>query len=176
MALGQPGEMTGQIKGQNQGAPPIVVGLDGSESAAAALRWAADRAARSRQPVHVLHVYDAGPARRIRSRAMRQAIESHARARATEWINGALHDANGSKISLEVAEGNPNRVLPWMSRRADVLVLGAPRDNRVRRILGSSVARTCSWRASCPVVLVPAVPGPPAADSAGASSLPGDRS
>ncbi|MGA9346378.1 MAG: universal stress protein [Nocardioidaceae bacterium] len=138
------------------GAPRIVVGLDGSESAAAALRWAAGRAVNDGETLRVLHVYDAGSGLRLRSHAMRTASESHARARATAWVTEALGvGPQTARIALEVVEGNPNRVLAWLSRQADVLVLGAPRGTAVRRILGSSVARTCSFRASCPVVLVP---------------------
>ncbi len=145
--------------------PRIIVGLDGSESAAAALRWAVGHAVRHGEPLRVLHVYDTGSGRQLRSRAMRKASESHARARATAWVTAALGvGAQPFQVRLDVVEGNPNRILARMSRRADVLVLGAPRGTAVRRILGSSVARTCSSRAACPVVLVPAVHHPVGAE------------
>jgi len=79
---------------------------------------------------------------------------SHARARATGWIEGVQSSA-AARTRLVVAEGSPVKVLLAASRSADLMVLGAPRRGDLRRVLTNRVARRCSGRAPCPVVLVP---------------------
>lgn len=138
-------------------AASILVGLDGSAAAAGALRWAARRSAETDASLLVVHVYESMAGPHLRSRALRKARENHARAAATLWIKDALGDGeHTTRVQLEVAEGSPSRVLSTMSRRASLVVLGAPRGDHIHRVLSGSVARRCSVRAACPVVLVPA--------------------
>jgi nucleotide-binding universal stress UspA family protein len=138
-------------------ATSIVVGLDGSPASATALQWAVRRAEGSDLGLRVVHVYENRGGQHLRSLALRKVRESHARARATEWMNAALGPGpHTARVRLEVAEGSAIRVLSSVSKQADLLVLGAPRSGGVHRLLSGSIARRCSGRASCPVVLVPA--------------------
>ena len=140
----------------------ILVGLDGSEQAAAALRWAANQSAETGRPLSALHVYDSGARVHLRTGAVRNAIESDARARATRWMSLALGSTRvGSTVGLEVAEGSPAKVLAYRSRFASLLVLGAPGTPGIRRVLGGSVSRFCSHHAACPLVLVPGTESSP---------------
>lgn len=133
----------------------IVVGLDESAASHAALRWAIERSQRTGDPVSAVYVYDTTPGPALRSHAVRSAREGHARARATEWIQGVLKGTHTPHTRLVVAEGSPVKVLLAATRSADLMVLGAPRPGRLRRVLINRVARRCSSRAPCPVVLVP---------------------
>jgi nucleotide-binding universal stress UspA family protein len=145
--------------------PPIVVGLDETAASHAALRWAVERSQRTGNPVSAVYVYDPPAAPALRSHAVRSAREGDARARATGWIESAVTGAQTSRARLVVAEGSPVKVLLAASRSADLMVLGAPRRGRIRRVLTNRVARRCSGRAPCPVVLVPpeSDPGEPGA-------------
>ena len=134
--------------------PPIVVGLDETDASHAALRWAFERSMRTGNPVSAVYVYDTPPGPALRSHAVRSAREGHARARATGWIESVQSSA-APRTRLVVAEGSPVRVLLAASRSADLMVLGAPRRGHLRRVLTNRVARRCSGRAPCPVVLVP---------------------
>jgi nucleotide-binding universal stress UspA family protein len=91
----------------------------------------------------------------LRSHEERSVRENHARARATEWIRTALRGEQVLRARLVVAEGSPVKVLVAASGNADLMVLGAPRRGRFRRVLTNRVAKRCSGRARCPVVLVP---------------------
>lgn len=135
---------------------PIVVGLDGTAASNAALSWAIERSLRTGNPVSAVYVYDAPSAPVLRNHAVRSAREGHARARATEWIE-SVQSTPELPAQLVVAEGSPVKVLLAASRSADLMVLGAPRRGRLRRVLTNRVARRCSGRALCPVVLVPPV-------------------
>ena len=137
--------------------PHIVVGLDETAASHAALRWAIDRAGETGNPVSAVYVYDTPPTPALRSHAVRHARESHARARATAWLQDVAADTPAAWARLVVAEGSPVKVLLAASRSADLMVLGAPRRGRLRRVLTNRVARRCSGRARCPVVLIPPV-------------------
>jgi nucleotide-binding universal stress UspA family protein len=134
--------------------PPIVVGLDETAASHAALKWAFERSVRTGNPVSAVYVYDTPSAQVLRSHAVRSAREGHARARATGWIE-SVQSSPARHTRLVVAEGSPVQVLLAASRSADMIVLGAPRRGRLRRVLANRVARRCSGRARCTVVLVP---------------------
>jgi nucleotide-binding universal stress UspA family protein len=134
---------------------PIVVGLDETPASHAALKWAIERSMRTGNPVSAVYVYDTPPAQSFRGHAVRSAREGHARARATGWIERAIDGTHAPNARLVVAEGSPVKVLLAASHTADLMVLGAPRQGRLRRVLTNRVASRCSGRAQCPVVLVP---------------------
>ena len=150
--------------------PPIVVGLDETAASHAALRWAIERSRRTGNPVSAVYVYDTPPTPSLRSHAVRSAREGHARARATGWIASVVEGVQSTPPArLVVAEGSPVKVLLAASQSADLMVLGAPRRGRLRRVLTNRVARRCSGRAPCPVVLIQ----PDARTTEPASSLEG---
>ncbi|HEX7163903.1 MAG TPA: universal stress protein [Trebonia sp.] len=89
------------------------------------------------------------------------------RSRASWW---ALAWAAGD-ISLEeaIVPGRAAVELAHIARGGDVLVLGSRHRGRLCRLAPGSVARACSRRAECPVVVVPE-PSPRAL----AAALPAD--
>jgi nucleotide-binding universal stress UspA family protein len=135
---------------------PIVVGLDQSEAAAEALRWAAWQSSATAAPLVAVHAYRADPDLRERPGGGK-AEESLVRARATQWIRNAL---SGSSIvpwrtQLVVAEGSASQVLVDRSDEAGMLVVGTSASSTSPRGRAGSVSAVLPGASRCPVVSVP---------------------
>lgn len=132
---------------------PIVVGVDGSDPARAALAWAVDEAARRGAPVRAVMAWDdrqAGPA---------VADPDGVRAALTDALTdtvAALSTPDGPEVTAEVVPGMPTRVLVAASRDAALLVVGSHGHGRVLQAVLGSVAGYCVRHAHCPVVVLPA--------------------
>jgi nucleotide-binding universal stress UspA family protein len=141
--------------------PEIVVGLDRSAAAAAAVRWAADQARSSGAALRLIHVWQlsAVSAAAVAGGAgdLWAAADADARAQATHWAQAALADSTDVRWTLELAEGAPGPVLVARSRDAALLVLGAREHRRLHRALHGSASHYCLSHAQPTVVAVPAV-------------------
>lgn len=135
----------------------IVVGLDGSRSAAAALQWAAEQSRVSGSPLRVVHAW------RLRAIEVSAATaefwetaQADARAQATRWVLDTLggHAAE-VRWTLDIAEGPPGPVLVGRSRGAQLLVLGTRESTGLKRAVLGSVSHYCLSHAEVPVVAVP---------------------
>jgi nucleotide-binding universal stress UspA family protein len=139
--------------------PSIVVGVSGSAASAAALRWAADEAARCGGQLRVVLVWSpdhraayappphAGDPQQQMMRARRVLAAT---------VQAVLGPTLHRDVTVEVAEGMPERALIDRSAAADLLVLGSA---SAHALTGSSIGpviRTCLSRAHCPVVIVSA--------------------
>ncbi len=143
----------------------ILVGIDGSAAAAAALRWAAAEARFRRLRLHVVYVrdrYDPEPAPYAppgSSHGGDGPVPPEAALRLA--VDAALGPHLPPDCLLEAAEGLPVHVLLDRAEDAEMLVLGNSRTGGVgaRRAgepmapLGP-VARDCLRGAPCPVVVV----------------------
>jgi len=134
----------------------IVVGVDDSRGARAALGWALDEARRHGAQVVLLHAYllevawiDKADIERW-SETERQAAES-----ALSQIAEKLQVPAGVELAVRVVEGNPVNVLIDASRDADLLVVGSRGRGGLTGLLLGSVSQRCVERAHCPVVVVP---------------------
>ena len=141
----------------------IVVGIDGSEAAAAALRWAAAEARSRGVRLHVVYVRD-----RYRPEPAPYAPPGDSNgddlpAPPETALRQAVHAALGPHLPpdclLEAAEGLPVHVLLDRAEGARMLVLGSRRAG-IRRPDGPTVplgpiVRDCVRGAPCPVVVVP---------------------
>ena len=139
----------------------IVVGVDGSEQAEGALRWAADEAARRGVVLNIATAYtipvfaassmDAGYAT-LDDEAIREGAEEVAR-EATESV-----DLPGLEVRTLVESGDAAGVLLDLSAQADLVVVGSRgRGGFVGRLLGS-VSSALPAHAKCPTVVVPLPP------------------
>jgi nucleotide-binding universal stress UspA family protein len=134
----------------------IVVGVDGSDGAAAALEFAVGEA-RMRgcalKAVSAWHVpvgaYNSGLMHMIDPTE----YERLGRGALDEALHGA--DANGMEISGVVREGQPAEVLVAESKDAELLVVGSRGLGGFRGLLLGSVGQQCAHHAACPVVIVP---------------------
>lgn len=136
----------------------IVVGLEGSEAAAAALRWAADEAHRRGASLRVVHSWQLPSGDELAAgAAFREVTAADARARATRWLAEALGSA-GTHAGwvLDIVEGPPGPVLVERARGAALLVVGTGEHVGIRRLVEGSVSHYCLSHATCPVVAVPA--------------------
>lgn len=127
----------------------IVVGVDGTEGARHALRWAVAEGARTGAPVVAVTAWtwdDTPPfgAWPGVGRELAELVCRHEVARVP--VAGT---------TTSVVEGDPVTVLLAAARHARLLVLGSHGHGRLRRALLGSTSRRCVRDASCPVVVVP---------------------
>ena len=138
----------------------IVVGLDDSSSARAALRWASDHARRTGLVLRAVHVlsWPFG----VRSPGLDSVAERHlsfdevdARYRAS--MTAVFDEINPRPDWLiQFARGDAGPVLVRQSRNASLLVIGAPEHVGLGRLIVGSVGHYCLSHATCPLVAVPA--------------------
>jgi nucleotide-binding universal stress UspA family protein len=137
----------------------IVVGVDGSESARAALRFALEEARLRGATVRAVaawHVPVAayGDAFVPPNPELLSELEPRAR---RELERALAHAGPQADVEIEqvVREGAPARVLLEEAERADLLVVGSRGLGGFRGLLLGSVSQQCSHHAPCPVVIVP---------------------
>ncbi len=144
----------------------IVVGVDHSAGAKAALRFALDEA-RLRQSrlraVHAWHVSYVGVGYLAISQPALDAEGYQIRAAAEAALEATLDEfrpeADDVEIELRVVEGAPASVLVDESRAADLLVVGSRGHGGFTGLLLGSVSQQCAHHAECPVVIVRAPSG-----------------
>jgi nucleotide-binding universal stress UspA family protein len=141
-------------------AKEIVVGIDDSPSAGAAIRWAADYArstGSTLRAVHVIKLPDehdmyAYPVVADYLYADTSQLEERYRVPSTRVFQGVHPEPDWS---LQFAQGHPGRILVGESKQAQALVLGAREHRGLERLLVGSVGHYCLSHAFCPVVSVP---------------------
>jgi nucleotide-binding universal stress UspA family protein len=138
----------------------VVVGVDHSNEAKAALRFALEEAHCRGAKLLVVHAID--PFSTYPSLAV---DVSAVRGAADQLLEDATNDVNreddGVEIERRVVEGAPGAVLVEESREADLLVVGSRGHGGFVGLLLGSVSRQCAHHAECPVVIV----RPPSAKS-----------
>ncbi len=132
----------------------IVVGVDGSPSAAAALSWAIDEAHLRRVGLHILHAFPTMVSIvGTRAHEYYPQVEMEAKATFEEALASApaMDDLD---VERTVVPGNPAERLVEASRGATLLVVGSRgRGSFVGMLLGS-VSMHCVSQAHCPVVVI----------------------
>jgi nucleotide-binding universal stress UspA family protein len=139
--------------------PEIVVGLDESDSARAALRWAADEAVRTASGLRAVHALswpfgaeNALPEDAVRSLSFDDIDELY-RSNIMRIFNAAKPRPDWI---LQFAQGDAGPVLVRQAAHAAMLVVGTPYHVGLGRLIAGSVAHYCLSHATCPVVAVPA--------------------
>ena len=154
----------------------VVVGVDGSPGARAALEFAVDEAGRRgaqvlvvtavQRPEYWAALGGVGPI------VSSDDITAGVRSAAQHLIEEALADREPVPVTLQVAGGYPAEVLIEAAQDAALLVLG----HRGRGAIGSavlgSVGLQCILHAACPVTVVRPEPSPtePVPDAAAAAT------
>jgi nucleotide-binding universal stress UspA family protein len=139
----------------------IVVGVDDSEQAAAALRWALAEGVLRQAAVEVVHSWSP-PVSALPFGATlvipvdEAAVDAAARASVDELVEGALADvgAEPPEVLRTVLPGSPSLTLVDASEGADLLVVGSHGRSGLSRLVLGSVAMACVNHAPCPVVVV----------------------
>jgi nucleotide-binding universal stress UspA family protein len=139
----------------------IVVGVDDSEQAAAALRWALAEAVLRRATVEVVHAWSPPVSAlpfgaTLHLRANEGEIDALARASVDELVDSALAemDQQPPEVLRTILPGAPALTLVEVAESADLLVVGSHGRTGLSRLVIGSVAMACVQHAPCPVVVV----------------------
>ena len=131
----------------------IVVGIDQSIEAKAALRFALEEARFRRASllaVHAMDPFGTYPSLAVDVSAVHRAAEDLLENVVSE-VTGA---DDGVEIDRRVVEGAPGAVLVAEARGADLLVVGSRGHGGFAGLLLGSVSQQCAHHAECPVVIV----------------------
>ncbi|MET7772746.1 universal stress protein [Nocardia sp. NPDC005366] len=110
---------------------PVVVGVDGTEAADPAVRWAAETAARRGRRLRLVHGLDLVAAEAVLGTydLLVPSITEHLRIHGAEYLAAArklAHEVDPDlPVELELSEDNPARLLVAASETAHMVVLGA---------------------------------------------------
>ncbi|MEZ5246918.1 MAG: universal stress protein [Acidimicrobiales bacterium] len=137
----------------------IVVGVDGSDSSLAALRWAIENAPADatisaisawQTPVDGPILYGVN---RFDLKALRAAAQATVN-EAADRVCGEL-GVDGSRVIREIAEGDPRWVLLTQSETADLLVLGQRGRTGLSHFFLGSTTTALVHRPHCPTAVIP---------------------
>lgn len=139
----------------------VLVGLDDSESAVAALQWAADYARAAGLPLRAMYVYtDIYPSAAWGPGYI--SVPIHATVDELEQMSvqrifSSIQPEVGWR--LEFVRGAAGPELVRQADHADLLAIGTREHTGLDRLVVGSVSHYCFSHAGCPVVAVPASPG-----------------
>jgi nucleotide-binding universal stress UspA family protein len=139
----------------------IVVGVDQSEGAKAALVFAHEEARLRHATLRAVHAWQFGyigysglegavPTMGGDIRDLREAATATLEA----TVRDALPDPGDVTVEQRVVEGAPGAVLVDESQNADLLVVGSRGHGGFAQLLLGSVSQQCAQHAACPVVIV----------------------
>ncbi|RFU84556.1 universal stress protein [Streptomyces triticagri] len=136
-------------------APRVVVGVDGSSSSYAAVRWAVRQAELIGGAVDVVYAWDTPSAVGWAGPAVDPTFDlEQAREQFAAELRAALADPPPVEVREHLVEGDPSDVLIRAAEDAELLVVGRRGRGAFTRALLGSVSQRCAQHASCPVVVV----------------------
>ncbi|TKK84028.1 universal stress protein [Herbidospora galbida] len=141
----------------------IVVGVDGSPATVAAIEWAADDAARTGLPLHVVFAVDRSPHEipKFPSPGLEDALSRGAARVLDEAEKAARARQPGITVVTEQIEGRPADVLRRAAAEAAELVVGTRGMGGFAGAVVGSVSSHVAGHVPGPVVVVRHLPGPP---------------
>jgi nucleotide-binding universal stress UspA family protein len=142
-------------------APPlknrIVVGVDGSLAADAALEWAAQEAHIRGASLEVVVSWSASravfPTRFPVGRSLEVSLHQAAQRLADQSVSKV--EAPGLRVEPNVLEGGASSVLVDRAKDADLLVVGRRGLNRAQEFLLGSVSHACIHHSPVPIAVIP---------------------
>jgi nucleotide-binding universal stress UspA family protein len=139
----------------------IVVGVDSSEGAKEALRFALEEAKLRKATLRIVHTWQFGYIGVSGIEGFSPVVGGDLgdlRRTAEIALDAVIHEvaprSDGVVIEPHVSEGAPATVLVDESRRADLLVVGSRGHGGFAGLLLGSVSQQCAQHAACPVVIV----------------------
>ena len=141
------------------GRTKIVVGVDGSPSSRAALRWAVRQAALTSGTVDAIMAWHIPMALRTSAWAPiyvaeMSGFEEDARETLGAIISDEVEPADEQRVTARVINGHPADVLLDAAANADLLVIGSRGHGSFADALLGSVGQYCVHHAHCPVLIV----------------------
>jgi nucleotide-binding universal stress UspA family protein len=145
-------------------ARPVIVGVDGSESALGATRWAAAEATRRHAPLRLVHGYLWPTHDHISAVSPAADLPASVLGRTQAQIDAAAaaaHEVNGElEITSTISADGPQEALVSESRQAQLVVVGSRGFGGFRALLLGSVAIAVAAGAECPIAVVRGEPTP----------------
>jgi nucleotide-binding universal stress UspA family protein len=138
----------------------IVVGVDSSDGAAQALRFALEEAKLRGALLRVVHAWQfgniglAGLAGFSPAGADLDDLVDMAESALDAILEEVAPDTDGVPVERQVVEGSAATVLVDESRNADLLVVGSRGNGGFAGLLLGSVSQQCAHHAACPVAIV----------------------
>ena len=135
----------------------IIVGVDGSASAAGALQWAVQHATGGDELV-VATAWNLQAVGAFEAPYIDIAVyETQAHELVRELVSSVAEEAEaaGLQLSTVVEHGHPGKVLIDLGQKADLLVVGTRGLGGFRGLLLGSVSTYVVHHAPCPVTVVP---------------------
>ncbi|MFD5247671.1 universal stress protein [Amycolatopsis sp. NPDC058340] len=136
----------------------VVVGVDGSESAIRAVRWAAEQAHRRHAELTLVHAIDDESLSHPRPMPTREDLSGMIRMRGHRLLREARDTAReiapDVHVTLDLRHERPVQALKDAAENADLLVLGTEGLRPLGRVLVGSVSIALAARAACPVALI----------------------
>lgn len=136
---------------------PVVVGVDGSAAAQAALAWAVQDARRRGRRVDAISAWHPdygiviGP---VPVEVVMGMSPQAMRAAAQAGLDHAVEGFEGVEIHRILVEGDPRTALVEASKDAELLVVGNRGHSTIVEAILGSVSSYCVHHASCPVVVI----------------------
>jgi nucleotide-binding universal stress UspA family protein len=134
----------------------IVVGVDGSDTSAKALRWALREARLRGAKVRVVHAWSYPQVSTYHGAAHVLTIPfaQEAAALLDRGVEDAASDAEGVEIEKQIVEGEAAPALVEAARDASMLVVGSRGLGGFSGLLLGSVSQQCAHHATCALVIV----------------------
>lgn len=132
---------------------PVVVGIDASETARAALEWAAQYAAKFNLPLEAVIAWDKGSYYGYPAVPIDHGAEKRAQTAMADTIRDVLGE--DAAITQRLVRGKPAPVLLKAAQSASLLVVGTRGHGAFAGMLLGSVSQHCVQHAPCPVVVIP---------------------
>jgi nucleotide-binding universal stress UspA family protein len=151
-------EVVSAMKRSKDAPGKIVVGVDGSDSSKAALRWAVHQAELTGSQIEAVIAWQyppmiggfgLGPAS-----AMALNFDEIAAKTLSESIAEVVDPAVPVRIATAVTAGHPAQVLLRAADGADLLVVGSRGHSGFTGALLGSVSQYCALHAPCPLIIV----------------------
>jgi nucleotide-binding universal stress UspA family protein len=141
------------------GSTKIVVGVDGSPSSRAALRWAVRQAVLTGGTVDAVMAWQIPRILRTSAWAPIYAdeatsLQEDARKTLDTVIGDEIKSADSHLVTARVVNGNPAQVLPEAAASAGLLVLGSRGHGSFANALLGSVGQYCVHHVLCPVLIM----------------------
>ncbi|MFD4656906.1 universal stress protein [Kitasatospora sp. NPDC058444] len=139
----------------NDSAPRVVVGVDGSPSSYAALRWAARHATLIGGVVDAIGAWEPPSHFGWSAPVVDTTFDRElAERRFADELHTVLGEDSRAEVRQTMVMGDPTEVLLDASRGAELLVVGSHGHGGFTRTLLGSVSMHCAQHADCPVVIV----------------------
>lgn len=132
---------------------PVVVGIDASETARAALSWGAEYAKKFELPLEAVIAWDMGPYYGYPVTDLDHEAEKRAQTALADTVRDVLGE--DAAPQQRVLRGQAAPILLEAAKSAALLVVGTRGHGAFSGMLLGSVSQHCVQHATCPVVVIP---------------------